>query len=191
MQDSARQISRLSENREVTSQIGFSNERAPVIFQSEPLRRAFNGADQDEFFIFAWLAQVLNVGARQSVPAHNSIARRTGPSALNSECAHAATQCQLSANHRGQCPLEAMIFGALDLNRGAGPVCIRGHRENGVDKPLGSRASQQIVTPAQIEIARKISTAGAMASEVPSMQPTISVFRRALPSDLWRSGVRP
>jgi hypothetical protein len=31
-------ISRLTENREVTSQIGFSNERALVIFQGEPLR---------------------------------------------------------------------------------------------------------------------------------------------------------
>src|SRR5882724_3520140 len=102
MQESAHPISRLSENREVTSEIRFSYERALVIFQGEPLRRAFTGTHEDEFFIFAWLAQMPNVGARQSIAAHNSIARRTRPSALNSECAHAATQYQLSANHSRQ-----------------------------------------------------------------------------------------
>ena len=55
-----------------------------------------------------------------------------------------------------------MIFGALDLNCGAGAICIRGQGENRIDKPLGCRASQQIITPSQIEIACNIGAARAV-----------------------------
>src|SRR5437016_4037146 len=89
-QESANAISGLSEKREMTSQVCFGEQRAFIIFKSEPLRRASCGTDENQFFILAWLAQMLDIGARQGVSTDDAVTRRTWPAALDSECAHAA-----------------------------------------------------------------------------------------------------
>jgi hypothetical protein len=55
-----------------------------------------------------------------------------------------------------------MFFGAFNLDCPTLSISISGQGEDCIQKPISRRASQEIVAPAQIEIARNVRAAGAL-----------------------------
>jgi hypothetical protein len=76
---------------------------------------------------------MFDVGASQTIAAHDPVTRRARPTALNRKRAHATAQNQSRADHGGRPAAKAVIIMTLDLDSTIGPVGITGERgENSV-----------------------------------------------------------
>ena len=85
----------------MSANLSFSKGRLRLgLFDSQPLRQALRGAGQEEFSIRARSSKVFDVGASQTISAHEPIAGLSWPPAFERQRPDAAAQRQLTADHR-------------------------------------------------------------------------------------------
>src|SRR6266481_395565 len=101
------------------------------LINDQPLRRAAGGRGQNEFSIRMRPAKVLDIGAGQSISAHEPINRLSWPTAFHCQRAYSPSQRQLSSNHGRRVATESMRVVSFNLNTRAfaiGFTCERSQR---------------------------------------------------------------
>jgi len=79
---------------------------------------------------------MLDIRAGEAVPAHDAVARRPRPAALNRQRAHTFLENHLPAYHGRRPTFEAMILMTLDLNCRARAVRICRQCQNRTVQPI-------------------------------------------------------
>ena len=88
------------------------------------MRRPFGRTNEDELGIISRPSQMFDVGAGESIAAHDPVTRSPRPATLDSQSMNASPQYQLSSDHSRRATREAMIFVALSLDGGAATVRV-------------------------------------------------------------------
>src|SRR5688500_17770028 len=115
------------ESNEVRTQCLFSEHCAiRIIVGDQPMRLAFGQRRQQQLYVRATASEMFNVRAGQAATANNAVARSTRPATLNRELANAAPQRHLPAHHSGVATRKPVRLFLLDLNSGAGAICLSG-----------------------------------------------------------------
>jgi len=140
----------------MTSQFNARQEQARIVIQDEPLRRPPRGANEDELGIISRPSQMFDVGAGESIAAHDPVTGSPRPATLNRQGANASPQCQLSSDHSRGATREAMIFVALNLDGGAMTVRVSSHGKEAINEPIRGRTPQEIVASTQVEVTRQV-----------------------------------
>ncbi len=122
------------------------------LFNDLPLRQAIRGTSQHEFSIRARPAKVLDVGASETIAAHESITGLSRPAALDRHCPDSMPQRQLTADHRRGSAAKTVRVKFFDLYGGASAIGFAGKRSKSGRQPVDGRAAEQIILRAQIEI---------------------------------------
>jgi hypothetical protein len=105
---------------------------------------------------------MFEVGAGESISAHDPVTRSPRPATLNSQGMNASPQCQLSSDHSRRATREAMIFVALNLNGGPPTIRVSSHRKEAINEPIRGRPPQEIVASTQVEVTRQVSASLSM-----------------------------
>ena len=121
-------------------------------FNNQPLRQAVRGAGQQEFRVRARPAKVFDIGASQTISAHESIDGLSRPTTFDREGPDSAPQRQLTPDHSRGSPAKAMRLLSFDLYARSSAIGFAGERSKGGSQPVDGSAAQQIILRAQIEI---------------------------------------
>src|SRR6266404_946052 len=94
----------------------FSEGRSGLaLINDQQLRQALRGRRQYEFSIRARPAKVPDVGAGQSISAHEPINRLSWPTALHCQRAYSPSQCQLRSDHGRRVATESVRILSFNL----------------------------------------------------------------------------
>lgn len=101
-----------------------------------------------------------DVGQRQPPSLDESVARNAWPANFDEHDTDPLRQTQTASNHAGIANLESVRFFPGDLDTGSRNIGFAGQHREGVQQPVFSDGSRQIVGSPQSEVIRQIGASG-------------------------------